>query len=340
MALPHTTETETTWGQPTGIGEGIREDLENTIYDITPTDTPFMSMVCDRGNASSTKHEWLTDQLAAAALNHAIQGDDAAASEAISPIRFANHAQISQKTISITGTMEVVDKAGRRSELSFQLAKRAKEIKRDMEFVMVGQTTVAGNASLAPASGVAGRSGGVVSFFNNTMSTTSGTLPGTHFSRIGNEGGFVESTDILSAPTDGTARALLETHLKTVIQGAWTNGGDPNCIMTAPFNKTVISGMTFGSTRTDESEDKTVTGTIDVWRSDFGTHVVVPNRFQRATDVFAFDKTLWSVDYLRTFRQHALAKTGDSENRQLLCEWTLKCRNQSGNGVISDLTSS
>jgi hypothetical protein len=110
--------------------------------------------------------------------------------------------------------------------------------------------------------------------------------------------------------------------------------------MTGPFNKTVISSFTGNSTRFDKGEDKRLTASIDVYVSDFGEHTVVANRFQRSADVFAFTPELWSLAYLRDFRQHALSKTGDSEKRQLLCEWTLVGRNQSGNGVVSDLTGS
>jgi hypothetical protein len=76
-----------------------------------------------------------------------------------------------------------------------------------------------------------------------------------------------------------------------------------------------------------------------VYVLDFGEHRVGPNRFMFANHVWAFTPELWEMCYLRSFRQHALAKIGDSEDRTLLAEWTLKCLNHSGNGCIRDLTS-
>lgn len=334
-SLPHSNTLETF---DFGAGGGLREDLSDIIYSISPTETPFM-MMCGRGSATSTKHEWLSDELATAAANFKEEGDDPDAVAAVSPVRFANQMQISEKTISITGTMEVVDKAGRQSELSYQLAKRAKEIKRDLEFTMVGQTTVADMKSVVAVSSTAGRSAAVQAIFHTAMEQGGQALDGIHVNLgagAGATGGF--DGTVFDAPTSGTERPLLESQLKGVIQGAWTNGGDPSVIICGPFNKTVISGFSGNSTRFDRGEDKRLVAAIDVYVSDFGEHRVVPDRFSSADNVFAFTPELWSVDYLRPFRQHALAKTGDAENRQILCEWTLKAGNHAGSGWVGDLT--
>jgi hypothetical protein len=45
--------------------KGIREDLADVIYNISPTDTPFQSSV-GRTKATAVYHEWQTDSLAAA----------------------------------------------------------------------------------------------------------------------------------------------------------------------------------------------------------------------------------------------------------------------------------
>jgi len=328
--------------QETFDSVGIREDLSDLIWNLSPTETPFL-MTAGRGTASAIKHEWQMDSLSAAADNRRQQGFKVSAVSAVVPtIRVANFAQISDKHISITGTLEAVNKAGRFSELSYQLAKRAKELKRDMEFTCVGQTTVADFAGAAPATGVAGQSAGVQAQFHVQWTTTFGTnLPGANISRgggAGADGGW--NGTVFLAPTDGTQRALLENMLKGVIQGAWTNGGDPSIIMVGPFNKTVISGFSGNSTRFDRGEDKRLVAAIDVYASDYGDHRIVPNRFQRDRDVLALTPELFSIDYLRPFRQHALAKTGDSEDRSLLAEWTLKLSNNSGSGIVADVTTS
>lgn len=336
MALAFTNSQETI-----DVPDSNREDLTDLIYMLSPTETPFM-MMAGRGSCSATKHEWLMDELSAASDNAVQEGlkiADADVDAVLPPPRLANHTQIWQKSISITGTMEVVNKAGRSSELSYQLAKKAKELKRDMEFTHVGQTTVANMASVA---GATRRSAAVQAQFHADWTTTGTTLIGININRGagGADGGFVEATDLFSAPTDGTQRPLLESMLKGVIQGAWTNGGDPTIIMTGPFNKTTISTFTGNSTRFDRGEDKRLVAAVDIYESDFGVHKVVPNRFQRDRDVLVLTPELYTMCYLRPFRQHALSKVGDSEERTLLCEGTMKYANNAGSGIVADCTTS
>ena len=118
----------------TAIGQ--REDLSDVIYNISPTDTPMMSSI-GKTKATAVYHEWQTDSLASAALNVAVEG--ATASDiTISPTtRVGNRCQISQKTIKISNTLQAVDKAGRKSEKAYNLAKASAEIKRDMELTLL-----------------------------------------------------------------------------------------------------------------------------------------------------------------------------------------------------------
>ena len=318
--------------------KGLREDLSDIIYAIDSTETPFLSMA-GRSTASGIKHEWQVDQLATAAANTLLEGDNASALAATPTIRVSNHCQISGKTVSVTGTMESVDKAGRASELSYQLAKRSKELKRDLEHSCVGANTSGLARVNHTGSEAAPTSASVSAFFDDNLANT-GSLLGTHENRSGSTSTGWDGTVFNATAGTPALRPLLESDLKGVIQGAWTNGGNPSIIMTGPFNKTVISGFTGNSTRFDKGEDKRLVAAIDVYVSDFGEHTVVPNRFQATNQVFAFTPELWDIAYLRDFRQHALSKTGDSEQRQLLCEWTLCGKNQSGSGVVDDLTAS
>jgi hypothetical protein len=339
MGIPYA-NSETT--DRTNADRSQREDLIDLIYNLSPTETPFLQMA-DRGTCSATKYEWQMDALAAAADNATDEGLHVANAEIsafVATERCANYTQIWQKSISISGTMEVVNKAGRNSELSYQLAKRAKELKRDMEFTMVGNDTVANTLGVAASPR---RSAAVQAQFHTQWTTTYGTnLEGANISRdatSGADGGW--NGTVFLAPTDSSAvRPLLESDLKGVIQGAWTNGGDPTIVMVGPFNKTVISTFTGGSTRFDRGEDKRLVAAIDVYVSDFGEHRVVPNRFQRGRDCLVLTPELFTVCYLRPFRQHALSKIGDTEERTLLCEATLKLANNAGSGIVADLTTS
>lgn len=324
-----------------GADDQQREDLTDLITNLSPTETPFF-MMAGRGSCSAVKHEWLMDELAAASDNAQIEGLDQTGTitASVPAERLANFTQIWSKSISVTGTMEVVNKAGRNSELSYQLAKKSKELKRDMEFTHVGQTTV---ANMLSASGATRRSAAVQAHFHANWVIGGTALKGINISRgtsPGADGGFNTSTDIFAIPVDGVQRPLLESDLKGVIQGVWHNGGDPTVIMVGPFNKTTISSFTGNSTRFDRGEDKRLVASIDIYTSDFGDHKIIPNRFQRERDCFVFTPELFTMVYLRPFRQNALSKIGDSEERTILCEATMKYANTAGSGIVADLTTS
>ena len=299
---------------------GIREDLQDVIYSISPTETPFMSSAA-REQVKNTFHEWQTDALAAAVTNNAvIEGDDATLDAASATSRIGNYTQIMDKTVVITGTQESVDKAGRASELAYQIAKKSKELKRDIESTLLtNQARAAGNSTTARTFGSIG-----AWIATNDNFAADGTSPTAN-----------NSSD---ARNDGTQRALTEDMLKDVIKNVWNAGGNPSVVMVGPFNKQKISGFTGGSTRFDASEDKTLYTSIDVYSSDFGDLEVVPNRFSRDRDALVLDMDYWSVGFLRDFTMHELAKTGDAEKRQLLVELTLISRNEAASGGVFDLT--
>jgi len=299
---------------------GIREDLQDVIYSIAPTDTPFMSSAA-REAVKNTLHEWQTDSLASASTSNAvIEGDDVTLDAVTATTRLSNTTQIMDKSVVITGTQEAVDKAGRASELAYQIAKKSKELKRDMEATLLGnQAEVAGNASTARKFG----------------SINAWIASNDSFASDGGSGGVGNT-----ARTDGTQRALTEAELKTVIKNVWNAGGNPSIIMVGPFNKQKISGFTGGSTRFDASEDKTLYTSIDVYSSDFGDLEIVPNRFSRDRDAHVLDMDFFSLGFLRDFTMMEIAKTGDSEKRQMLVEFTLVSRNEAASGGVYDLTTS
>lgn len=320
----------------TSIGQ--REDLADIIYSISPTETPFMMMI-GRGTAKATKHEWQIDALATASTsNAAIEGDEATFAVVTPTIRVSNFTQISRKTVIISGTLEQVDKAGRKSELAYQLAKMAKELKRDMESILIAGRATAGAVLQMKAVGtatVAPLLGPAELWF--TTGDATAVQPQNRTGTAPTESNFYEptATEVL-----GTQRAFAEADLKEVIREAWTEGGDPSVIMVGPFNKQALSAFSGNTTRFDRSEDMRLVTAVDVYVSDFGEHRVVPNRFQRDRSALVLTPRMWSVDYLRGFRQFALAKTGDAEKRELLAEYTLRASNPHASGVVADLTTS
>ena len=299
---------------------GEREDLSDVIYNISPTDTPFLSSAA-KTSSTAVLHEWQTDALAAASTSNAvIEGDEATLDAVTATTRLSNSCQIMDKTVVISGTQEAVDKAGRASELAYQIAKKAKELKRDMEAqITTNNAEVTGSATAAREMGSLG-----AWVATNDVMGTSGTS-----GSVGN-----------TARTDGTQRAFTEDLLKSVIKSVWNEGGDPSMIMVGPFNKQKLSGFTGNSTRFDAGADATLYTSVDVYASDFGQLQVVPNRFSRDRDCYVLDMNYWGIAFLRDFSMHELSKTGDSEKRQLLVEATLESRNEAASGLVADLTTS
>lgn len=297
---------------------GNREDLADTIYNISPTDTPFQAAI-DKNKATAVLHEWQTDSLAAAAANAQLEGDDVAFTAVTATARVSNRCQISYKTVVVSGTQDAVNKAGRKKEIVYQIMKKSKELRRDIEFVLTNaQAPVTGNSTTAR------QLRPLTSWYETNADR-------------GTSGADGSST---TAVTDGTQRALTETMVKSQIQAAWTAGGDVDLIMAGPFNKTVVSGFTGNNTRMQDTSNKKLVSAIDVYVSDFGTHKIKPNRFQRDRDLHLLDTSLWALSTLRPFQTIDLAKTGDAEKGMVLAEYTLESRNEAGSAVVADLTTS
>ena len=307
--------------------KGIREDLSNVITNIAPEETPYMSNI-GRETVSNSLYEWQTDTLAAAAANKQLEGDDVTSFDAVTAtVRLQNYAQISRKTIVLSATEEVVNKAGRRSELAYQIAKRGAELKRDQEFTMLnGAVAAAGNTTTARGTA------SLQAFIKtNYDMQTNGANPS--YTTLPN-----------SARTDGNVRTFTETILKNVIQQVWTAGGTPKILMTGPVNKQRVSGFSgIASSRFNidgGARPATIIGAADIYVSDFGNVQVVPNRFQRERDAFVIDPDYAKVTTLRPYQQVELAKTGDAEKRMLIVEWGHKVLAENAHGIAADLITS
>lgn len=302
--------------------KGLREDLTDVIWNIDPTETPFVNGV-QRASAKATLHEWQTDALAAASTANAqIQGDDIASVTALTAtVRLNNDTQISRKTLAVSGTLDAVIKAGRRSEVAYQVAKRGKELRRDIEAILTG----ANQAKVAASAGTAPKTADILSWIiTNTDIGTGGSNPA--------------AADGTGTRTDGTQRAFTEAQLKGVLQTIWTNSGDaPEFVMCGGKNKQVASTFTGNTTRMQDTTDKRLVSAIDVYVYDFGSVRVVPNRFMRTRDVVVVNSDLWAVAWLRPIKLVDLAVTGDATKKMLIGEYALEARNEKGSGIVADL---
>ncbi len=296
---------------------GNREELADKIYDISPEETPFISSI-RRGKAMSVFPEWQTDILAAATNNKVVQGNDVTINATVPTVRVGNRTQIGEKTFAVTGTQEVVDKAGRKSEVAYQAARRMLELKRDMEFAALQNTT-----AIAAADAVAPQARGVAGWLktNNNLGA----------------GGVAPDPITNTAPTDGTLRTFTEAMLKDVAQQVWTSGGDPTKLFVPAALRATVSAFTGAATKFDKTEDKTLYATVEVYVGDFGRYSIINSRYNRARDVWLLDTEYWELAILRPMKSTTLAVTGDNEKRMVNVEWTLKALNEASSGAIRDL---
>ena len=287
---------------------GIREDLQDAIYDISPTSTPFMSTI-GRTKAKNTYHEWQTDELGAVDLTNAqLEGADAVAPTLETTERVGNRTQISDKVVQVSTTDDVVDKAGRSTETAYQLAKASSELKRDMETILLSdQAQTAGDSS------------------------TARKLQGMQ--------AWVTTNDVTASGTGGTT-TFDEQDLKDAMLSAYNEGGEPSMLLVSPKNKVQVSsftGIAEQRYQAPKSSPTTIIGTADVYLSDFGTLNVVPDRFLDDACALFVDPAMANVAYLRPFKKTKLAKTGDSEKHLMNVEYTLVVKNEKAHAKVSGI---
>jgi hypothetical protein len=319
---------------------GNREDLEDVVYNISPKDTPFISLI-GTVPVSATRHEWQTDTLRTPATNVQVEGDDFAFQTKSPTVRVANFTQIASDTLIVSASQEKADKAGRASELGYQLAKMGAEIKKDVELSLVS------NVASSAGSSTSGRvSAGFPAWISSATSTNG--LRGSG----GSSGGFNSGTGLVSAATNGTQRAFNKTMLDTAISTSYNAGGNPTTVMVSPYNKRVFSTFMSDSNvaqqRSAANNKKTaIVAAADMYLSDFGELAVVPNRVMlnasASRNVLVIDPDYVARGVFRAMHTEKLAKTGDAEKRAVLTEFSLVMKNELASTVIADtfgLTSS
>lgn len=283
----------------------IREDLSDVIYDISPTDTPFMSSIAGKGSVSNTLFEWQTDALAAASgTNYHVEGAAAGTAATTATTRVTNQTQISKKVVEVTGTHETVNNAGKKSEMAHQLAKASKELKRDME-----TSLLADNAAAAGNATTARETRGAANWI---------------------------TSNVTDAGTSGTHAAVVEADIIAVAEATWNAGGEPSTMLLGATNKKLVTAMSgrADAVRSVSDDNMSIYNAVDVYVSDFGTFNITLDRYCDQDVVYFLDHDMWSVDYLRDFQTVDIAKEGDSDKKMLLVEYGLRCGNEAANGKI------
>ena len=295
MTVP--TNTRQTYG-----AVGIREDLSNIIYNISPEETPFMSGI-GKSSCDNTYFEWQIDALADPDVsNRQVEGDDAAVLAVVEPDRVGNYTQISSKAVRSSGTAEAVDFAGRKSTQAYQMAKRAKELKLDMESMLLA-------AAQAPSAG--------------TSSTARAT---------GSVGAWITTNAV-------TGTVVSEDDIKEVMELCWEAGASPKVLMCDGVIKQAISALSQSvselRTAANDKSPAYVVAAVDIYVSDFGNLQIVPNRLMPAETAYFLDYSFWDIAYLRPFMTHDIARTGDSIAQMLVVEYGLRAKNEAANGKVT-----
>lgn len=325
---------------------GIRENLSDVITLTDPMEVPFYSGI-KKGSAKNRTPEWMVDSLNAPdPTNKTIEGDTATNDAGSQPVRIKNVVQLMDKVVEVSSTSQAVETAGRANELAYQLVKKGKELKRDMEARATGNF-----ASVLGAAGTAGEMGGAEAYIKTNVSRGA----------TGASGGYNTGTGLIAIATDGTRRTATETLLKDVIQQSWSRGGNPTTIMVGGAMKQKFSGFQGIATQYRDNPGNStavIIGAADVYRSDFGLHSIVPNRFMchagavrdntwtnkaRTTiadancTALVLDMSSWEAAFLQPMSTKDLAKLGHSDRKMIFAEWTLECSDEQKNGVLADI---
>jgi hypothetical protein len=305
---------------------GIREDLQDIIYDISPMDTIAFTRFA-RMKANNTLHDWQTDALAAPNADNAyIEGDDFSAQAITGTTKLRNYTQISRKDVVVSRTANKVNTAGRKEELAYQMVKRGKEMKRDIE------SAILQNKAATSGGSASARVSASVETWIHTNNHVHATGQGTGVTTPAPVNGIAAD-----APTDGSATALISSDFNAMLQQAWSCGGEVDTVLVGAILKAKIDNFTSIATRfrnVGANSEADIVAAADVYVSDFGNHKVVLSRFMRTTVVLALDMSTWGIAWLDPIHTVDIAKAGDSEKKMIVGEWTLVAKSPTANAKL------
>jgi hypothetical protein len=306
--------------------KGNREGLSNLISRIDPTDTPFMANA-GKTSTDTIFTEWQNQALAAPDHTNAVlEGADAAFVAATATTRIGNYHQISTKTASVSRTQNRIKKAGRGNEMDYQIILKGLELKRDMETILLYN-----QAAVAGADATIRKLGAIQAFLKTNVDKAS-------------DGSNPSWTTYPNATrTPGTPRPLTLTIAKNVVKQMFDSGAkvEGAMILTGSANKQLFSTFTGIATQTyyvSKVQKSALIGGLDAWVTDFGTVEIAPDRFMDASTALFLDFAKIKVGYLEPMLTFELAKTGDSEQKQIVVEYTLIVDNEKSQGIAADLS--
>lgn len=357
----------------TGANVSQREDLANFITMITRDETPFLSSI-GKAKAKAIYHEWQTDELNTPGDSRIGEGQDYVApdgsgladvSPTVSPVvgatfavggatrtRLGNYTQINGKTIAVSGTRRAVDQAGVADEYAYQLKKRGTEMRRDIEHDIVNTGNVS-NAAGTSGNPNARTMGGYQAFINDSSTVS---FAGTGSSVTA---GSSDGTGVVTLANQADRGALALSDVDAIMQGIYEEGGKASKIMVSPKLRRDFSDLmqTETNVRRNIDADGTLRQSVDIYMSDFGELMVVPNYIMglNAPAVGAFgggagnaanwgnssaliyDPMWFAVATLRPMQEVEVGQKGDSTAGMFVEECTLEVKNPKGCGAIYNL---
>ncbi len=311
----------------TSAAVGNREELDNFVSMITPTDTPIYTLA-GKEKASSKHPEWEYESLDTVADNAQPEGNEYAFDAVSAPTRVGNYAQIFTKTFRFSGTQQAVDNAGNAEKRVHELMKKGKALRKDIELSILLNTA---STNTDPR-----RSGGLPTWLTTNVSRGAGS---------GANGGFVNG--VTTVEVNGDLRAWSKALTDSVLQQIYASGGDVTTVVCSSYNKgvfaTFMSDTNVAAFRYAAGKGtNTIIGTADIYESPWGAVKVQADRVMSygattARRVFAIDPGMLKWMTLRSIQEDKVAKTGDAENGVLIAEGCLKVVNQAGLGVVADV---
>lgn len=304
-----------------------REQIDKKVYDVEPMETPALTMLRD-GKATNRLPTWFVDTIRAAVVNATIEGDTDSQAKS-KTVRASRRNVVQQFTdeFRTTDIAEQVDRSDGKKPSVEQRLKQRVAVKRDMEKAIVGNSgAVVGSDTVAPVFA------GMESWLETNVDRGTG----------GANGGWNAGTQLAVAPTDGTLRALTEAMVKGVVQKVYDTGDGKVDVLMLPSGQKVKFDTFTGLgalTQSFQSKDAeiVVNTTIDVYRTAWGKHKTVVNRYMRPRTLLALDPEFWEFTELQSIQSYDIPTNGLSLAEGIKSAGTLKARNEKSSGVVADL---
>lgn len=237
----------------TSSAVGEREDLSNVISRIDPDETPIFS----NAKVETTKGiftEWQVQELTAASdTNHVNEGSDYSFVNPTATSRLGNYHQISVQAASVSGTLDVVDKAGRDRETAYVKVLKGIEQRRDIEKALFKNE--------ARSASDPRKAGKLLSWITNTVVEGATTTP------------TGDGTDV--SDMAGANAALSLAKIDSAMKAAYDDGGQPDMLVVSPANKVAFSDLSSGSAVTNQLHmtanaptDAIIIGSVSMYLTD------------------------------------------------------------------------